>query len=163
MFCPNCAAKNDKKQNFCRFCGLDLRDSAKSLTTQLVFGKDSDSLKKFRTVKRAVDIASGILVVAWIAGVVADIFFVMEFGRDLMRISIGLFVLFQLIQGAVGYFQRKERSKSQRKKFEPNEIKDFEVKETAKLLEERPFEPVASVVENSTELFPTESKTRKFK
>ena len=121
MFCSNCGAKNDKKQNYCRFCGLDVRDTSRSLTTQLAFGKDSDSLKKLRTVKRTVDIASAILVAVWITAAVADIFFMVEFGSLIMRISLGLFILFQVVQGAVGYIQRKERNKT--KPENPNRIK----------------------------------------
>jgi hypothetical protein len=40
-------------------------------------------------------------------------------------------------------------------------VERFESKETAKLLEEKPFGAVPSVIENSTELFPVENKTRK--
>ena len=38
-----------------------------------------------------------------------------------------------------------------------------EAKNTDKLLEEKPFEPVQSVTENSTELLLVENKTRKIK
>ena len=162
MFCPNCGAKNDEKQNYCRFCGLNLQSTAKSLTTQIIHGENSDSLKKMRAVKRTVDFASALLVGVWIAAVVADIFFRIEFSKDLLIISLGLFILFQIIQAAVGYFQRNDETESKTKKFKPNEVEHFEAKETGKLLEERPFEPVASVTENSTELFPIENKTRKF-
>ncbi|HEX8399918.1 MAG TPA: hypothetical protein VF644_20980 [Pyrinomonadaceae bacterium] len=36
-------------------------------------------------------------------------------------------------------------------------------KDTGKLLEEKPFEPVQSVTENSTELLSVENKTQKIK
>ena len=102
MFCPNCGSKNDDKQNYCRFCGLNIQASAKSLMDQIVFGKDSDSLKKLRTFKRTVDVASTILIGALIAGVVADIFLVIEWSDKLMKISLGLLILFQVVQGIVG-------------------------------------------------------------
>jgi hypothetical protein len=37
-----------------------------------------------------------------------------------------------------------------------------EPKDTGKLLEEKPFEPIPSVVENTTELLYTKNKTQKF-
>ena len=160
MFCPNCGANNNKKQNYCRFCGLNLQDTAKSLTTQIVFGEDSKRLKTLSTVKRVVDFTSTALIGAFIVGFVALFFFAPEFGRNLWKISLGVFLLLQIVQQSIGYFQRQERSKA--KRFEPNKIEQFESKETAKLLEEKPFEAVPSVVENSTELFPIENKTRKF-
>jgi hypothetical protein len=163
MFCSNCGAKNSKKQNYCRFCGLNLQEAAKSLTSQLVFGEDSNLLKTLSKVKRTVDFASTALVGVLIVGIIAYLSFAPAFGKDLLKISLGLFLLLQTGEGVIGYFQRKERSKSKSKKFESDETEHFKAKETAKLLEERPFEPVASVAENSTELFPMEKKTRKFK
>jgi len=162
MFCPNCGAKNNKKQNYCRFCGLNLQDTAKSLTNQIVFGEDSKLLKTLSSVKRTVDFASGALIGALIVGIVAYLFFAPEFGKNLLKISLGIFLLLTMVQESIGYFQRKERSKSKTDRFEPQTVEKFESKDIAKLLEEKPFEPVPSVVENSTELFPIENKTRKF-
>ena len=162
MFCPNCGAKNNKKQNYCRFCGLSLQETAKSLMNQIVFGEDSNLLKTLSSIKRTVDFASAALIGVLIVGIIVYLFVAPKFGKDLLKISLSFFFLLKVVQEIIGYFQRKERSKSKTNKFEPNKIEQFESKETAKLLEERPFEPVASVVVNSTELFPIENKTRKF-
>ena len=160
MFCPNCGANNSKKQNYCRFCGLNLQDTAKSLTNQIVFGEDSKSLKRLSSVKRVVDFTSTALIGMLIVGIAAYLFFFdPKFGKDLIKISLGIFFLLKTIQEIIGYFQRRARSEN--KRFEPKVAEQFESKETAKLLEEKPFEPVPSVVENSTELFPVENKTRK--
>jgi predicted amidophosphoribosyltransferase len=160
MFCPNCGANNSKKQNYCRFCGLNLQDTAKSLMNQIVFGEDSKSLKKLSSVKRVVDFTSAALIGMLIIGIAAYLFlFDPKFGKDLIKISLGILFLLKTIQEIIGYFQRRARSEN--KRFEPKAAEQFESKETAKLLEEKPFEPVPSVVENSTELFPVENKTRK--
>lgn len=160
MFCPNCGANNNRKQNYCRFCGLNLQETAKSLTNQIVFGEDSKSLKKLSSVKRVVDFTSTALIGMLVVGIAAYLFFFdPKFGKDLIKISLGVFFLLKTIQEIIGYFQRRARSGNQR--FEPNRVERSESKETAKLLEEKPFEPVPSVIENSTELFPVESKTRK--
>jgi predicted amidophosphoribosyltransferase len=160
MFCPNCGANNNRKQNYCRFCGLNLQGTAKSLMNQIVFGEDSKSLKKLSSIKRAVDFTSTALIGMLIVGIAAYLFFIdPKFGKDLIKISLGIFFLLKTIQEVIGYFQRRARSKN--KRFEPKVAEQFESKETARLLEERPLEPVPSVIENSTELFPVENRTRK--
>lgn len=160
MFCPNCGANNNRKQNYCRFCGLNLQDTAKSLVNQIVFGEDSKSLKKLSSVKRVVDFTSTALIGMLIVGIAAYLFFFdPKFGKDLIKISLGIFFLLKTVQEIIGYFQRRARSEN--KRFEPKAAEQFESKETARLLEDKPFEPVPSVIENSTELFPMEHKTRK--
>lgn len=160
MFCPNCGANNNRKQNYCRFCGLNLQETAKSLVNQIVFGEDSRSLKKLSSVKRVVDFTSTAVIGMLVVGIAAYLFlFDPKFGKDLIKISLGVFFLLKTIQEIISYFQRRVRSEN--KRFEPNGGERFKSVETAKLLEEKPFDPVPSVIENSTELFPAENKTRK--
>lgn len=161
MFCPNCGAKNGKKQNYCRFCGLNLQDAAKSLTNQIVFGSDTKLLKTLSSVKRIANSASTALIGALIVGVAAYLYFAPDFGKDLMKISLALFFLLQTAQEIIGYAQRRERTKDKPNELEPDKIEGFESKETAKFLGEKTFEPVPGAVENSTELFAMENKTRK--
>jgi predicted amidophosphoribosyltransferase len=160
MFCPNCGANNNRKQNYCRFCGLNLQDAAKSLTNQIVFGEDSKSLKKLSSIKRVVDFTSTTLIGMLLVGIAAYLFFFdPKFGKDLIKISLGVFFLLKTIQEVIGYFQRRARSRN--KRFEPKAAEQFGPQETAKLLEEKTFEPVPSVIENSTALLPLENETRK--
>ena len=160
MFCPNCGANNNKKQNYCRFCGLNLQETAKSLMNQIVFGEDSKSLRRLGSVKRVVDFTSTALIGVLVVGIAASLFFFdPKFGKDLIKISLGVFFLLKTIQEIIGYFQRRARSEN--KRLEPNGVERFESKETAELLEEKSFEPVPSVIENSTELFPVENRRRK--
>lgn len=160
MFCPNCGANNNKKQNYCRFCGLNLQETGKSLMNQIVFGEDSKSLKKLSSVKRVVDFTSTAVIGMLVVGIAIYLFFFdLKFGKDLIKISLGVFFLLKTAQEIIAYFQRRARSEN--KRFEPNGVEGFESKKTAKLLEEKPFEPVPSVIENSTELLPVENETRK--
>lgn len=158
MFCPNCGAKNGEEQNYCRFCGLNLQASARSLMDQIVHGDKSDALKKLKAVKRTADIASAVLIAALVIGLVADIFFMVDFSKGLLIFIIGLFVLIQIIQGSVGFFQRHDESRSAAQKFASKRPENFETRGSAKLLEEMPIEPVASVTESTTRLLPTEKK-----
>lgn len=161
MFCPNCGANNSKKQKYCRFCGLNLQDTVKSLMNQLIFGEDSKLLKTLSSTRRIVGSASTALVGITIVGLVAYYFFAYAFGKELVKLSLGIFFLLKIIQEIIGYFQRQERSKSQTNKFRRN-TEQLESGDAVRLLEHKPFEPAPNVVENTTELFPLENSTRKF-
>jgi Na+-translocating ferredoxin:NAD+ oxidoreductase RnfG subunit len=70
------------------------------------------------------------------------------------------FIVFAFLSLIFVFFN--ENLKEKKAKINPavkNELN--EKKDTAKLLEEKFFEPAASVTENSTELFYTENKTGK--
>jgi hypothetical protein len=161
MFCPNCGAKNNKKQNYCRFCGLNLRDTAKSLTSQIVFGEDSNLVKSLSSVKRVIDLALAALAGVLVVCAVGYFFFESGLGKDMMKMGVVIFFLLETILGIVGYYQRQERSKVRANKFEQHPTEQLESKEAVKFLEEKPFEPAPNVIENSTELFPIINKTRK--
>lgn len=161
MFCPNCGASNSKKQKYCRFCGLNLEDTSKSLMNQLIFGEDSKLLKTLSSTRRTVDSASTVLVEVTIVGLVAYYFFAADFGKDLVKLSLGFFFLLKIIREIIGYFQRRERSRWQTNKFGRN-TEQLESGGVARLPEQRPFEPAPNVVENATELLPIENSTRKF-
>ena len=161
MFCPNCGANNNKKQNYCRFCGLNLRETAKSLTTQIAFGEDSDLLKSLSSIKRVIDLASTASVGALIVCVIAYRFIEQGFGKDVMKIGLGIFFLLKIVQEIIGYYQRKVRSKARANNSEQSTTEPLESKEAFMFLEEKPFEPVPSVVENTTELLPSENIKRK--
>lgn len=161
MFCPNCGARNNKKQNYCRSCGLNLRDTAKSLISQLAFGEDSGLVKSLSSVRRVIDLALAALAGVVIFCGVAYFFFGASFGRGAMRTGMAVFFLLQLILGAVGYYQRKERGKAGANRFGQNQAEHLESTEAAALLEEKPFGAVPNAVEHTTELLRVESKTRK--
>jgi len=159
MFCPNCGARNSKKQNYCRFCGLGLRDVSKALISQLAFGEDSALVKSLGSVKRIIDLALALVVGVAIVSAVAYFFFKSGFGENLMKMGVVAFFLLQTILGAVGYFQRKERGKA--RLSGQNKTERLESEEAVRLLEEKPLEAVRSVAEGSTDLLHLESRTRK--
>lgn len=161
MFCPNCGAENSKKQNYCRFCGLNLRDTAKSLTSQLVFGEDSGLVKSLSSVRRVMDLALAVTAAAVIVCGVAYFFLGSGFGKEAMRTGMVIFFLFEIALGAVGYYQRKERGKATANKVGREKVEPSGSKEAVMLLEEKPPAAVPSAVEGPTELLPIENRTRK--
>src|SRR3712207_546618 len=137
MFCPNCGAKNNKKQNYCRFCGLNLRDTAKSLTSQIVFGEDSNLVKSLSSVKRFMDLALAALAGVLIVSAIAYFFFDAGSGKGMLKIGVIIFFLLETILGTVGYYQRKARSKARANKFEQGTIEQLGTKEAVESLEEK--------------------------
>jgi hypothetical protein len=140
---------------------LNLRDTEKSLTSQIVFGEDSNLVKSLSSVKRVIDSALAALVGILIVCAVAYFFFGSGFGKNLMKLGVVMFFLLEAVLGAVGYYQRRERSRARANKFEQAGTEQLEPKEAVGFLEEKPFDPVPRVSENTTELLPIGNKTRK--
>lgn len=170
IFCPNCGANNKIEQNFCRFCGLGLKETAKSLVAQLSRDEDARQLKKLKLIKKLTDVASIGLIAVISAGFLFYIYAIlakMVFSGE--RIFFGLALIFITFQTVMAYLRRinrfrkndKEAGFAAQNELEKDLEKDLEKKETAKLLEEKPFEPIPSVKGNSTELLFAENKTKK--
>ena len=162
IFCPNCGANNKIEQNFCRFCGLNLRESSKSLTTQLSFDEDARQLKKLKTIKKLTDISSIGLMTVISVGFLFYLYAVltkMVFSGE--KVFFGLFLIFMVFQSVMTYIRRinRFRYKEDTTNFPAqNKLKNAE---TIKLAEEKPFESMASAAKNSTELLFVENKIKK--
>ncbi len=160
VFCPNCSAKNTIEQNFCRFCGLNLQETTKSLVAQVTFGKNASELKQLQLIKKFTDCGSNILVILVSIAIVFYVYVIltkMVFSGE--RVLIGLVLLSMIYQFVMRRIRRIKRNKVKENNEEANLSSPGE---TAKLLEEKIFAPAASVTENSTELLYIENKTRKF-
>lgn len=167
MFCPNCAKENSVEQKFCRACGLNLEKSAESLLLQLPDAQNADLVKREALLERFGNFVFGgflTIVLIAIGAIIYTIFvkFVLSGTSVIFGIFMILFVIFAALALAfVGY---TEKIKEEKKSVNPNWQKEqiSEKQDTAKLLEDKPFEPVPSVIENTTELLHVENKTRKF-
>ena len=152
MFCPNCAAKNEASQHYCRTCGLKLDAIAAKLMEQNPSDEVAALLKKKRRIE-FLGMAS--LSVAGIIGLsllltVAVYYKLMLVGPDvLLGSAIGALILFLLasifLLAYPKFFLKIDRAI-------PNSSDQLEPTEpTGKLLDEpTPFEP-ASVTEHETE------------
>lgn len=168
MFCPNCAKENSVEQKFCRACGLNLEKSAESLLLQLPDARNADLVKREALLERFGNFVFGgflTIVLIAIGAIIYTLFvkFVLSGTSVIFGIFMILFVSFAALALAfVGY---TEKIKEEKKSVNPNWQKEqlSEKQDTAKLLEDKPFEPVPSVIENTTELLHLENKTKKFK
>jgi len=165
MFCPNCGANNSTEQKFCRACGLNLEKSAESLLEQIPTAQSASLLKHEKLIERFGNFALGGLGVVVLFGVTILIYTVVKKflvnGTDIyLAILLIAFIIFALMSLIFVIFN--ESLKEKKAKINPiikNELD--EKKDAAKLLEEKSFEPIPSVTENSTELLYTKNKTQK--
>lgn len=164
IFCPNCSSKNDIEQNFCRYCGLSLKDIAKSLAAQLSFNKDAAQLKQLKRLKKLEDYTAIGFTAATLAGITIFIYAVytkMIFpGLRVFPAVVIAFMIFNFVTRQIRHLKRRRISQNDESKIKGDSLS---AKETAKLIEEKPFTPAISVIENSTELLFTENKTNKLR
>ena len=156
MFCPNCAAQNDTAQHFCRACGLKLDAIAEDLAAQ----RPSEEFAKLLARKRRFEMlgifsisTAGIIGISML--IAGAFYYKMQWiGPELLFRSASIaLVLFAL---ASVFFFNYPKLVMKFDKLNPRlpnvPKKDVEPVTTRKLIEDRPFEPVPSVTEHSTEL-----------
>ena len=165
MFCPNCGANNSTEQKFCRGCGLNLEKTAESLLLQLPSAESAKLLKRERNLEKFGNIAFGGLGLAIFTAIGAMIYFIfikMILTGESVFAGI-LIIAFIIFAGmSLAYVAFNEDLKERKQKVKPtlqNELS--ESKTTGKLLEDKPFEPVPSVTESTTDLLYAERKTKK--
>jgi len=165
MFCPNCGANNSTEQKFCRSCGLNLEKTAESMLEQIPSAESAKLLKRERNLEKFGNIALGGFGIVLLTGIIAIIYLIITkvilSGNSVFGgIMLIAFIIFASL--SLAYVAFNEDLKERKQKTNPtlkNEL--AEKQDTAKLLEEKPFEPVGSVTENSTELLFVENKTTK--
>lgn len=165
MFCPNCGANNSTEQKFCRSCGLNLEKSAESLLEQIPSAESAGLLKRERNLEKFGKVAFTGFGLVLLTGICAIIYLIITkvilSGNSVFGgIMLIAFIIFSAL--ALTYVALNEDLKEKRQKANPALQNDLpEKKDTAKLLEDKPFEPVPSVTENTTDLLYVEQKTRK--
>ncbi len=166
MFCPNCGANNSTEQKFCRSCGLNLEKSAESLLEQIPSAESAGLLRRQRHLEKFGNIVFGgfglVLLIA-ISAMIYMIFVKMILSGNSVFGGIMLIAFLIFASLTLAYVVLKEDLKEKKQKANPslqNELR--EKPDTAKLLEDKPFEPAASIAENTTDLLYAEQKTRKF-
>ena len=161
MHCPNCGSRNKKHQNYCRRCGLHLPDIERLFLSQLVFGEETKRLKRLRDIRKLIDYTAILMIVPFAYGIFRLATGAFDGGKDLVRLSVVLFFLLIGVSKVLGYFQLRELKTNRRDFIANEETEQFETRETAKLIEEKPFSPVANITEASTELLFIDAKTKR--
>jgi len=167
MFCPNCGANNSTQQKFCRSCGFNLEKSAESLIEQMPSAQTTSLAHREKLIERFGNFALGGLGIVGIIGIFALLRFlvtnIMVPGTNVFAVvllaAFFIFAILSLVFVVLNESIKEKKAKSNSALIEeiPESIK------TGKLLEEKPFEPAATITENSTELLFVENKTQKIK
>lgn len=165
MYCPNCAKENAAEQKFCRNCGLNLEASAESLREQLSQADFISATKISKFFETLGKLGFGGLFGVLLVGIALLINLLINkflLSGQTDKIIIGILLLVFLFSAilALAYVIFQEHLKEKRKGANPIMQNEIAAKDTAKLLEEKPFEPISSVTENTTNLLFVESKIK---
>jgi hypothetical protein len=166
VFCPNCGANNSTEQKFCRACGLNLEKTAETLLEQIPSAESAKLLKRERNLQKFGSVVFGGFGLLLLIGIVAIIYLIITkvilSGNSVFGgIMLIAFIIFAALSLAYVMFNEDLKERKQKANLNlKNELP--EKRETGKLLEEKPFEPISSVTENTTDLLYAEQKTRKF-
>lgn len=167
MFCPNCGSSNQSSHVFCRTCGLKLDDVKRVVAEQIpseefaALQRRKELFERLGQFSLAISAIVGISMLVWKVGEIKSSIFGSEV---LIWSAFGALAFFGL--AAVFFFNYPKLFMDFEKlnpRLDPAKPSiDAEDRTTAKLLEDRVFEP-ASVTEDSTELLATpraKTKTR---
>lgn len=165
MFCPNCGKVNSTEQKFCRNCGIEL-DKIVEFLTERQFSTEQSENSQRRSIwlETFGNVAFGGLLTVIIVAVSAIIYvivteLILTGSSVLFGILLTAFIVFALLSLAYVFFNETLQEAQNKRKQSISELK--EPRNTANLLEEKPFDPALSVTENSTELLYTKNKTQK--
>ncbi len=163
MFCPNCGSENSVDQNYCRSCGIKLDAIVRAVSEQFP-SQEFAALQRRKERFNKLSLMS--LSVAGLIGLsllmfIAAYYKLILLGPELLYGSaIGAVIGFLLL--SIFFFNYPKlfmkvdrlnaRSLGAEDPTKPN------VATTNKLIDDRPFEPVPSVTEHSTELLLTPNK-----
>jgi len=163
MFCPACGSTNTIDQRFCRKCGMNLESTVESLREWAPIESD-DLARRERFVEHFGQFAFagfGLVLLISVIGLIYTIIVKMILAGDQPWAGVILvnFLVFAVL--ALGYVVYKEDLKERRKKARPappNELESPGV--TGKLLEQKEFEPIPTVIEDTTDLLPVRDRER---
>jgi hypothetical protein len=168
MFCPNCGAEGRSDQTYCRACGLKLDAITQIVTEQKPTAEYAALQRRKERFERLGTFSLGLfafLAVALVFGL-ATYYKLHWFGVNVIfgAAFVAMFVFGLLSVFFFNYpkvFMKMDKVNPRlAEPPSPSSPLDNELPPatTAKLIEDRPFEPVPSVAEHTTDLLPVERK-----
>jgi len=151
MFCPNCGAKNSVEQHYCRGCGLRLDAIVEAVSDQFPSEEYADLQRRkerFEWIGLLCFSLAGLLGLLMLI-VLAAFYKILILGPEIIFGAAAAAMVGFLLLSL--FFFNYPRFFMKARKFESDENAPSTVI-TAKLIEDRPFEPVSSVTEATTEV-----------
>lgn len=164
MFCPNCGKENSTEQKFCRGCGLELQKIIQSLAELEPSKANADLQNQKKLFERLGVFSLSAFVVLGFSYLFYKVIYykLILFGAGVLEaFAVAFLFIFGLLTVFFFNYHKLVGENSGNSRFRNNK-RELSPKDTKNLLEDKPFEPVSSVTENSTELLYTKNKTRKF-
>jgi hypothetical protein len=159
MFCPNCGSTNSTDQKFCRSCGLNLRESADSLLSQIPEAAFAELKRQERRLERFGSIAFTGLGVVLLLGILLVIYSILQkmvFSGEnpVGGILLIAFVIFATLSLAYVVFNEslKEKREKLNPRLESKPAVTAGLRMPAQLADGAEFEPAPTVTEDTTEL-----------
>ena len=162
MFCPNCGGSNSIEQNFCRGCGLKLDAIVEAVSEQFP-SKEYAELQRRKERLQRVGVAC--LTIAGIIGCSKLLFQAARYKLELLGPEVlfwsagGALIAFLLL--SVFFFNYPADPKTKIRKKRDVEDASPADSVTTRLIDERPFEPVPSVTEDTTKVLKIPRSHRK--
>ena len=165
MFCPSCGATNSTDQRFCRSCGLNLEPAAQSLLEHVPTGKRADLDRCERRIEKFGQIAfTGFMIVIGLGvlGLIYSILDRMVFSGDNPLAGLLLMAVLIFAMLTLAFVVFREDLKEKRMKAARTTVPELEMPAvTARLLQDdREFEPIPAVTEETTDLLPRQHQKR---
>lgn len=168
MFCPSCGANNSTEQKFCRTCGMNLETVSETLLSQFPNAQQATLQKQEKMLERFGTFVFGgfaIMIGLGAIGLIIGVIFAMVVsGRDPLKGTLlALFLTFASL--ALSYVVMNEFLKDKRKRLKAEPLPEIVLSssaDTGKMLKTGEFQPIPSVVDETTDLLPIEARTRKF-
>jgi hypothetical protein len=163
MFCPNCGGENRGEQNYCRKCGLKLDAISQAVSEQRPSKEYAELQRQKDRFERLGLLSLSISAVIAIGLLLAKVTYykLILFGPEaLFWSAFGTLVLFGLL--SVFFFNYPKlvwKFDKLNPRLDPAAGQPAEP--TQKLIEDRPFEPVPSVTEGTTDLLPSGARKKR--
>lgn len=163
MFCPNCGNENSVEQNYCRSCGIKLDAIARAVSEQFpseeyaALQRRKERFEKLGLVSLSIAGFVGLSLLMFVAAYYKLILLGPEllYGSAIGAV-IGFVLLSVFFFNYPKLFMRVDRSNG--RSLATEDPTRTNAPTTSKLIDDRPFEPVPSVTEHSTELLLTQDK-----
>ena len=162
MFCPSCGGENRREQNYCRNCGLKLDAITQAVAEQRPSTEYAELQRRKELFEKLGLFSLSVAALIALGLLLAKVTYykLILFGPEvLFWAAFGALVLFGLLSV---FFFNYPKVMMNFDKVNPrlNTADPAAADPPQKLIEDRPFEPVPSVTENTTDLLPIKNSNR---